>query len=165
MIDVPIDIQQNKISGFEYPEDVDIIGYKPSVKGHPIQIKRALELIAESKRPVICSGGGVLSSGSKPIFAEFADKTGIPVVSTMMGIGVMPSDNKQYLGMLGSFGTVRANRALLETDLLILCGARVGDRAVAAPHQVAERAKVIHIDIDPAEIGKTYRQPFRLSEI
>lgn len=154
LIDVPIDIQQNKISGFEYPEDVDIIGYKPSVKGHPIQIKRALELIAESKRPVICSGGGVLSSGSKPIFAEFADKTGIPVVSTMMGIGVMPSDNKQYLGMLGSFGTVRANRALLETDLLILCGARVGDRAVAAPHQVAERAKVIHIDIDPAEIGK-----------
>lgn len=157
LIDVPIDIQQNKISGFEYPEDVDIIGYKPSVKGHPIQIKRALELIAESKRPVICSGGGVLSSGSKPIFAEFADKTGIPVVSTMMGIGVMPSDNKQYLGMLGSFGTVRANRALLETDLLILCGARVGDRAVAAPHQVAERAKVIHIDIDPAEIGKNIR--------
>ena len=83
LIDVPIDIQQNKISGFEYPEDVDIIGYKPSVKGHPIQIKRALELIAESKRPVICSGGGVLSSGSKPIFAEFADKTGIPVVSTI----------------------------------------------------------------------------------
>lgn len=154
LIDVPIDIQQNEISGFSYPDDIDIIGYKPSVKGHPLQIKRALELISESKKPVICSGGGVLTSGSKPVFAEFADKTGIPVVSTMMGIGVMPSDNEQYLGMLGTFGTARANKALLETDLLILCGARVGDRAVAAPHQVAERAKIIHIDIDPAEIGK-----------
>lgn len=157
LIDVPVDIQQNMVSGFSYPESVDIIGYKPSVKGHPLQIKRALEFISEAKRPVICAGGGVLSSGSKLALVSFAEKTGIPIVATMMGIGVMPSDHPLYLGMLGTFGTARANRAVHEADLLILCGARVGDRAVAAPDQVAERTKVIHIDIDPAEIGKNIK--------
>lgn len=157
LIDVPVDIQQNTVSGFAYPENVDIIGYKPSVKGHPLQIKRALEFISEAKRPVICAGGGVLSSGSKLALVQFAEKTGIPIVATMMGIGVMPSDHPLYLGMLGTFGTARANRAVHESDLLILCGARVGDRAVAAPDQVAERTKVIHIDIDPAEIGKNIK--------
>lgn len=157
LIDIPIDIQSNKIEGFVYPKKADIVGYKPSVKGHAIQIKKAAQLIRSSSRPVIIAGGGVLSSGVKLQLANFAVTTGIPVVSTMMGIGVMPSDHKLYLGMLGSFGKGAANRAIHESDLLIVCGARLGDRAVAAPNQISNRSKIIHIDIDPAEIGKNIK--------
>ncbi len=157
LIDVPVDVQQGTIEQFEYPEKVNIIGYKPSVHGHPMQIKRALEMIAAAERPVICAGGGVLSSGAKPKLREFANKTQIPVVSTMMGIGVMPSNDPLYVGMIGSHGVKAANRTIHEADLVILCGARVGDRAVASPDQVVEHANVIHIDIDPAEIGKNMK--------
>lgn len=157
LIDVPVDVQTGTIEEFVYPEKVNIIGYKPSVHGHPMQIKRALEMIKGSKRPVICAGGGVLTSGAKPKFREFIGKTGIPVVSTMMGIGIMPSDDPQYVGMLGSHGMKAANITVHNADLVILCGARVGDRAVASPDQVVEHANVIHIDIDPAEIGKNMK--------
>lgn len=157
LIDVPVDVQTAEIEEFVYPEKVNIIGYKPSVHGHPMQIKRALEMISQSKRPVIIAGGGVLSSGAKPKFREFIEKTGIPVVSTMMGIGIMPSDDPQYVGMLGSHGKKEANVTVHNADLVILCGARVGDRAVASPDQVVEHANVIHIDIDPAEIGKNMK--------
>ena len=157
LIDVPVDVQQAEIEEFVYPEKVNIIGYKPSVKGHPMQIKRAVEMIAEAKRPVICAGGGVLTSGAKPKLREFVEKTGIPVLSTMMGIGVMPSDDPLYVGMLGSHGLKAANLTIHHSDLVILCGARVGDRAVASPDQVVEHANVIHIDIDPAEIGKNMK--------
>ncbi|MBQ1658435.1 MAG: biosynthetic-type acetolactate synthase large subunit [Clostridia bacterium] len=157
LIDVPVDVQTGEIESFEYPEKVNIISYKPSVQGHPMQIKRALEMINESKKPVICAGGGVLTSGAKPKFREFIEKTGIPVVSTMMGIGIMPSDDPQYVGMLGSHGRKAANITVHNADLIILCGARVGDRAVASPDQVVEHANVIHIDIDPAEIGKNMK--------
>lgn len=154
LIDIPIDIQQGTVEKFIYPEKADIIGYKPRTQGHPLQIKKAVEQINQSKRPVICAGGGVLSSGGKKNLVAFAEKTGIPVISTMMGIGVMPSEHPLYLGMLGSHGVAAANKAIHNADLVILCGARVGDRAVAAPNQITEKAKVIHIDIDPAEIGK-----------
>lgn len=157
LIDIPIDIQQNTIDEFVYPDKVNIVGYKPNTKGHTVQIKRALELISESARPIIVAGGGVLGSGSKLKLVEFAEKTGIPVLSTMMGIGVMPSEHELYMGMLGTYGKAPANRALHEADLVIVCGARLGDRAVAAPDQMGQRAKVIHIDIDPAEIGKNVK--------
>ena len=157
LIDIPIDIQQNELPSFEYPEKADIIGYKPRTQGHPLQIKKAVELIEQAQRPVICAGGGVLSSGAKLKLNAFVERTGIPVVSTMMGIGVMPSEHPLYLGMLGTHGVASANSAIHAVDLLILCGARVGDRAVAAPNQIAERANVIHIDIDPAEIGKNMK--------
>ncbi len=157
LIDVPIDIQQNKLEEFVYPEKANIPGYKPNVKGHAVQIKRAAQLIRESSRPIIVAGGGVLTSGVKLKLVDFAVTTGIPVVSTMMGIGVMPSEHRLYLGMLGSHGKGVANRAIHESDLLIVCGARLGDRAVAAPDQVSERSKIIHIDIDPAEIGKNIK--------
>ncbi len=157
LIDIPMDIQENEIECFEYPEDVNIIGYKPNTKGHAIQVKKAVDAIAKSKRPVIVSGGGVLSSGVKLKLQEFADKTKIPVISTMMGIGIMPSEHELYLGMLGTHGKAVANRALHEADLVIVCGARLGDRAVAAPDQMSENTTVIHIDIDPAEIGKNVK--------
>ena len=157
LIDIPMDIQENEIEEFVYPDKVNILGYKPNTKGHAIQVKRAVEAIKQSKRPLIVSGGGVLLSGIKPKFQKFADKTKIPVISTMMGIGVMPSDHEMYLGMLGTHGKRVANRALHEADLVIVCGARLGDRAVAAPHQMSENTIVIHIDIDPAEIGKNVK--------
>ena len=157
LIDVPVDIQQGEIEEFIYPEKVNIIGYKPSVQGHPMQIKRAVEALLDSKKPVICVGGGVLTSGAKPKLREFAKLTNIPVVSTMMGIGAMPSNDELYVGMIGSHGIKAANKTIHEADLIILCGARVGDRAVASPDQVAQNSRVIHIDIDPAEIGKNMK--------
>ncbi len=154
LIDIPVDVQTQMMEDFDYPEKADIIGYKPKTKGHSLQIKRALALIAEAKRPLICCGGGVISSGGRQEFMDFVTKSGIPVVSTMMGIGVMPMNHPNYLGMMGSHGRSYANRALNECDLLILCGARVADRAVSDPQEITKHAKVIHIDIDPAEIGK-----------
>lgn len=157
LIDIPQDVQEEEIESFEYPESVDIVGYKPNVRGHKMQIKKAVELIKKAERPLIVAGGGVLSSGSKLKLVKFAETTGIPVISTLMGIGVMPSEHMRYLGMLGSHGKKYANRALHESDLLIVCGARLGDRAVARPDQVSKTSKIIHIDIDPAEIGKNVR--------
>ena len=157
LIDVPVDIQQGEIESFVYPEKVNIIGYKPSVSGHPMQIRRALDILGQARRPVICAGGGVLTSGAKLRFRDFVKKTQIPVVSTMMGIGAMPSDDPLYVGMIGSHGKKAANKAIHDSDLIILCGARVGDRAVSAPDQVVENTTVIHIDIDPAEIGKNMK--------
>lgn len=154
LIDIPMDMQTNMIEKFEYPETVNIKGYKPNTKGHTIQVKKAVELIKKAKRPIIVSGGGVLSSGAKLKLQKFAEMTQIPVLSTMMGIGVMPSEHPLYLGMLGTHGRRCANKALHITDLAIVCGARLGDRAIAAPDQMSERTKIIHIDIDPAEIGK-----------
>ncbi len=157
LIDVPVDIQQGTVEEFVYPEKVNIIGYKPSVQGHPMQVKRALERLKDARRPIICAGGGVLTSGAKLRLREFSKRTNIPVVSTMMGIGVMPSQDPLYVGMIGSHGIQAANRAIHDSDLIILCGARVGDRAVSAPDQIIDHTTVIHIDIDPAEIGKNMK--------
>ena len=122
-----------------------------------MQLKRALEAIGEARRPIICCGGGVVLAGAREEMTAFAEKSGIPIVSTMMGIGVMPMGSPVYLGMIGRYGRSYANRAIGEADLIILCGARVGDRAIALPNQIAEQARTIHIDIDPAEIGKNMR--------
>lgn len=154
LIDVPVDIQTDTVGSFEYPAKADIIGYKPRTQGHAMQIKKALAAIGEAKRPMICCGGGVVLSGARDELIAFASASGIPVVSTMMGIGVIPMDSPLYLGMIGMHGHPNANRAAAEADLVILCGARVGDRAVSAPEQMAKKATIIHIDIDPAEIGK-----------
>ncbi len=154
LIDVPVDMQTNTVPEFVYPLKANIIGYKPRTQGHAMQIKKALTAIAESRRPMICCGGGVVLSGARDELVAFAANSGIPVVSTMMGIGVIPMDSTLYLGMIGMHGHTNANRAMGEADLIVLCGARVGDRAVSAPEQMAQQATIIHIDIDPAEIGK-----------
>jgi acetolactate synthase-1/2/3 large subunit len=153
VIDVPIDIQ-NQTLNFKYPVTVDIKGYKPNYKGHPQQIKRIAEAIAGSARPLICAGGGVISSGASGVLTRFVEKCGIPVVTTLMGIGAIPGDHPLNLCMLGSHGVYAANYAVNNTDLLIIIGARVGDRALGTAGRIAEKAKIIHIDIDPAEIGK-----------
>ena len=154
LIDVPVDVQQNAIKEFKYPQRADIIGYKPRTQGHALQIKRAVEALAGAQRPLICCGGGVVLAGARKELMALVEKTEIPVVSTMMGIGVVPLDRDSYLGMVGSHGKKSANQALLSADVVILCGARVGDRAIIAPEMLGSKAQIIHIDVDPAEIGK-----------
>lgn len=153
LIDVPVDIQGQKLA-FLYPDSVDIKGYKPSFKGHALQIRRVAQALSKAKRPVICAGGGVLAAGASKELAAFAEKCRTPVVTTMMGIGALPTDHPLHLGMLGTHGSQAANKAIHESDMVIIVGARVGDRAMAAPNQIASRAQVVHIDVDPAEIGK-----------
>ncbi len=152
LIDVPFDVQQSEID-FEYPETVDIRSYRPSTKGNGFQIKRAINVLKESKRPLICAGGGLFTGNGAALMREFAKKADIPVVSTMMGLGAMPSDSGLYFGMMGMHGKKAANYAVNQCDALFLFGARVGDRAIAAMEQ-RKNFTVVHIDIDPAEIGK-----------
>ncbi|NLW27481.1 biosynthetic-type acetolactate synthase large subunit [Acetivibrio saccincola] len=156
VIDIPVDMQTKELD-FEYPEDVDIRGYKPKYKGHYLQIKKVAEAISEAKRPIICAGGGIIRADAANELVELAEKCNIPVTTTLMGIGSIPYDHPLNLGMLGSHGVYAANYAIHRADLLIIMGARVGDRAVGAPHKIEDNAKVVHIDIDPAEIGKNIR--------
>ena len=154
LIDVPTDVQNQEVKTWKYPESASIRGYKPRTQGHALQVKKALKAISEAERPILCCGGGVVLSNAREEMIAFAKKSGIPVCATMMGIGVMPMDSDYYMGMIGMHGRSSANLTMQQADLVILCGARVGDRAVSAPQQIAEKAKIIHIDIDPAEIGK-----------
>ena len=154
LIDVPTDIQLQEVGEWEYPEKAEIRGYKPRTQGHALQIKKALAAIREAKRPIICCGCGVVLANAREEMTAFAKKSGIPVCATMMGIGVTPMDSDYYMGMIGMYGRTSANKAMQQADLVILCGARVGDRAINVPQQIAEQAHIIHIDIDPAEIGK-----------
>ena len=153
LIDFPIDRQQ-ALAEYVPAAEPCLRGYKPTVRGHAVQVARAVEAIAAAKRPLLVAGGGVFASHGVREFRVFAQITGIPVVHTMMGKGVMPADDPQCLGMVGAFGREAANRALTSADLIVLVGARVGDRAVATPNVLGQRAAIIHIDVDPAEIGK-----------
>lgn len=154
LIDLPIDIQNATISNFSYPDEVCLRTYKPTVKGHAVQIKRVITELSKAKKPIICAGGGVLLSNARDALSDFSHKHGLPVVSTLMGISVMPTNDPYYYGMVGSNGKSYANKAMNESDLLIMIGARVADRAVSQPDLITENKILIHIDIDPAEIGK-----------
>lgn len=154
LIDVPIDIQNAVISKFKYPEEVCMRTYKPTVKGNPVQIARVEREVERAKKPIMCVGGGVLLSEAKHEIIKFAEKCNLPVVSTMMGIGVMPTNHPLYFGMVGNNGKAYANRAMNESDLLIVVGARVADRAVSQPDLITKNKVLVHIDVDPAEIGK-----------
>ena len=154
LIDIPIDIQNAMISKFHYPEDICLRTYKPTVKGHIVQINKVMKELGKSKRPIICVGGGVFLSDAIQEVRTFVEKFKIPVVSTMMGIGAMPTQHPLYFGMVGSNGKAYANRAMNESDLLIMVGARVADRAVSQPDLITENKVLVHIDVDPAEIGK-----------
>lgn len=153
LIDIPVDIQSQKIS-FVYPEEVNIRGYKPNINGHKLQIKKAVEAIKKSKRPLICLGGGVISAKAQIEVRELIEKGRIPVVHTLMGKGSIRDKSPYYLGLIGSHGTYYCNKALANADILILIGTRVGDRAIRDQSISSHGATIIHIDIDPAEIGK-----------
>ena len=128
--------------------------YKPTVNGHIMQIKKVMGQLQKAKRPIICAGGGVLLSGAEKELRTFAEKYSIPVVSTMMGIGVMPTEHPMYFGMVGNNGKAYANRAMNEADLIIMVGARVADRAISQPDLIIGNSVLVHIDVDSAEIGK-----------
>ena len=154
LIDVPIDIQNAPVTKFKYPSEVNMRTYKPTVKGNMAQIKKVIKELAKSKRPLICAGGGVLLSQAEDALRAFSEEYRIPVVSTMMGIGAMPTEHPMYYGMVGNNGKPFANRAMNESDLLLMVGARVADRAVNQPDLITENKVLVHIDVDPAEIGK-----------
>ena len=156
LIDIPRDIAEAE---FEYTpvEEVEIPSYKPTTKGHSQQIKRAAELIAEAKKPVLYVGGGAIASGAYEEVRELAERTSIPVTTTLKGLGAFPETHPLSLGMLGMHGTAYANYAISECDLLIAVGARFDDRVTGKAAAWVPQAKIIHIDVDPAEIGKVLK--------
>lgn len=155
LIDLPKDVLMKSVdSGDVLPGIPDLKGYKPTYHGHPGQIKKALELLRESKRPLIYAGGGVVASGASDALCRFANEMEIPVTTTMMGLGAIPSDHPLNLGMLGMHGTKYANYAVTGCDLLFSIGVRFDDRVTGKIEEFASGARIIHIDIDPAEIGK-----------
>ena len=156
LIDLPKDVAQATIK-YKYPKNIDLPGYKPTYKGHPGMIKQAAKLLSQAERPVIYAGGGVRISGAAPELKELAEIVSAPVTHTLMGLGCFPGDHPLFLGMLGLHGTRYANMAVTECDLLIAVGARFDDRVVAKISGFAPTAKMLHIDIDPAEIGKNVR--------
>jgi acetolactate synthase-1/2/3 large subunit len=156
LIDLPKDVAQAKIK-FKYPKNVDLPGYKPTYKGHPSMVKQAAKIIMESDRPLIYAGGGIRISGASRELRQLAETVSAPVTHTLMGLGCFPGDHPLFLGMLGLHGTRYANQAVTECDCLIAVGARFDDRVVARISGFAPTAKIIHIDIDPAEIGKNMR--------
>ena len=156
LIDLPRDVTMADIE-FDYPEKVDLIGYKPKVKGHPKQIKKAVDLIMQSERPIILAGGGVRLSNAHEEVLKLAETIPAFVVTTLMGKGAIPETHPLCLGFIGMHGTKYGNYAIMEADLIIAIGCRFSDRTVGRFSEFAPEAKIIHIDIDPAEIGKNVR--------
>ena len=158
LVDIPNDIQQQEISYEEFnklfDKEVQLEGYDPTYVGHPVQIKRALSLIKKAKKPLIIAGAGVIKSQASKELFELANKMDMPVTTTLLGLGAFPENHDLSLGMLGMHGTVPANYATDEADLVIAAGIRFDDRIAGNPSKFCERAKIIHIDIDPAEIDK-----------
>lgn len=153
LIDIPSDLAGAEMV-FGYPEDISIPSYKPTVKGNTRQIKQAIEMMKSAKKPVFYIGGGIIASESEKELLEVAETLQIPVVTTLMGKGAFPASHPLNLGHVGMHGSQYANYALTNADLLIAVGARFSDRVTGRLSDFASHAKVIHIDVDPAEIGK-----------
>jgi len=156
LIDLPRDVQLDQAE-FVYPEKVNLPGYKIPTRGHPTQLKHATRLVNEAQRPLIIAGRGVIISGGSEELKQFAEAAQIPVVTTLLGIGCFPENHVLSYGMAGMHGSGYANKALDNTDLLIAIGMRFDDRITGKITAFAPHAKIIHIDLDPAEIGKNIR--------
>jgi acetolactate synthase-1/2/3 large subunit len=156
LVDIPRDVLLESAE-FDYPEEVSLPGYKPTLVGHSQQIKRAARLINESTRPLILAGHGVIISKAYQELRELAEKAQIPVVTTLLGISSFPSDHFLYLGMPGMHGMAYASLAIQEADLLIALGMRFDDRVTGRISAFAPLARVIHVDVDPSEIGKNVK--------
>jgi acetolactate synthase-1/2/3 large subunit len=154
LIDIPKDVSTGLAQDTPLPEKVTLRGYNPTYKGHKRQIDKAVELLGQAERPLIYAGGGVIASDASFELVSLATLLGIPVTTTLMGIGCIPCDHPLNLGMLGMHGTEYANFAVMESDVLIAIGARFDDRVTGKIDTFAPHAKIVHIDIDPAEIGK-----------
>ena len=153
LVDIPKDVFTEEAE-CEFPETVDLPGYKPNLEGHPAQIKRAARLIGESERPVILAGHGVIFSEAYDELRELAEKAQIPVITTLLGISCFPDDHVLCVGMPGMHGMAYASLAIEEADLLIALGMRFDDRITGKPSAFAVNSRKIHVDIDPSEIGK-----------
>nr|WP_314069598.1 acetolactate synthase large subunit [uncultured Campylobacter sp.] len=152
-VDIPKDVTA-KLGVFEYPSEIKMQTYKPNYKGNAKQIKKAVELIANSKKPILYIGGGVISAGASELVRELSEFAQIPVVETLMALGAVRSDDKLNLGMVGMHGSYAANMALSESDLIICLGARFDDRVTGKLSEFGKNAKIIHVDIDPSSISK-----------
>ncbi|MDT8310905.1 MAG: acetolactate synthase 3 large subunit [Methylophaga sp.] len=156
VVDVPKDITDPNIKiPYVYPEKVSLRSYQPVTKGHPGQIKRAVDLLLTAKKPMIYTGGGVVLDNAAEPLRQFVKKLGYPVTTTLMGLGSIPWDDPQFLGMLGMHGTYEANMAMHDCDVLIAIGARFDDRVTGKIAEFCPHAQIIHIDIDPSSISKT----------
>jgi acetolactate synthase-1/2/3 large subunit len=156
LVDLPKDVLVNSTE-FKYPEKVSLRSYQPTYEGHPVQIQRALKLMMKSKKPILYVGGGIISSNASKELTLFAERLGIPVTMTLMGLGSFPGNHSLSLGMLGMHGTYRANMAVMDADLLIAIGTRFDDRVTGKTEAFAPHAKIIHVDIDPTSISKNVR--------
>jgi len=157
LVDIPKDVTQEETE-FTYPQDVKLRGYAPTYMGHPGQIRRAAEALAHAKRPVLYVGGGAMSSNASPELLELAELIQAPVTTTLLGLGTFPETHQLSMGMLGMHGTYWANMAMCEADLIFAIGARFDDRVTGRLDAFAENAEaIIHIDIDPSNIGKNVR--------
>ncbi|MDQ6724990.1 MAG: acetolactate synthase large subunit [Actinomycetota bacterium] len=161
LVDIPKDIvdpnHPNSAMDWYWPDSIDLPGYKPTVKGHPRMIREAAKLIAESKRPVIYAGGGILKARAAEALRELAELTGISVVTTLMARGAFPDSHPLCLGMPGMHGNYTAITSMQQSDLLIALGSRFDDRVTGKVGAFAPDAKIIHVDVDPAELGKVRR--------
>ena len=158
VVDIPKDITDPNIKiPYEYPKKVHMRSYNPVAKGHPGQIKRAVDLMLTAKRPVLYTGGGVVIDNAEKQLRELVRELGYPITSTLMGLGAYPGTDPQFLGMLGMHGTYEANMAMHETDVLIAIGARFDDRVTGQVAHFCPNAKIIHVDIDPSSISKNVR--------
>ena len=154
LVDIPKDVTSAKCP-FEYPESVTMRSYNPVVKGHPGQIKKAVQLLAEASRPIVYAGGGVILSGAARHLTTLVKMLGFPCTNTLMGLGGYPATDPQFLGMLGMHGTYEANMAMQNCDVLLAVGARFDDRVIGNPAHFGQvQRKIIHIDIDPSSISK-----------
>ncbi len=156
LVDIPKDVSAASCD-FKYPDKIFLRSYQPTYVGHAGQIKRLLKTIAVSKRPVLYTGGGIISSGASQELLKFAEKLSIPVTNTLMGLGGFPGNHPLFLGMLGMHGNYAANMAITESDLIIAIGSRFDDRATGKVDEFAPRAKIVHIDIDPTSISKNIK--------
>jgi acetolactate synthase-1/2/3 large subunit len=155
VVDIPKDVSFNKVPYTGYPETVEMRSYNPVRKGHGGQIRKALQLLLTAKRPYIYTGGGVLLGNAVQELRTLVDLLGYPVTNTLMGLGAYPASDKKFLGMLGMHGTVEANNAMQNCDVLLAVGARFDDRVIGNPKHFAQNErKIIHIDIDPSSISK-----------
>lgn len=152
-VDIPKDVTA-QLGHFEYPDEIKMQTYRPTYKGNPRQIKKAIEAIVAAKRPVLYIGGGAINSNAAAEVREFARICGIPAVETLMARGIMGDENPLFLGMLGMHGSYNANMAMSEADLMIAFGPRFDDRVTGKLSEFAKHAKIIHVDIDPSSIGK-----------
>ena len=159
LVDIPKDVS-NQVARFHYPDRIALRSYSPVTKGHAGQIKKALHLLLDAKRPMIYVGGGAILGNASPEVTELVRALGYPVTNTLMGLGAYPASDRQFVGMLGMHGTVEANMAMQNCDVLLAVGARFDDRVIGNPAHFAEgnpARKIIHIDVDPSSISKRVR--------